>query len=62
MNDFQVMSADAEYSMFGNAHNIVANEETGFVYVVGATAGFNTTYPNNCMGMLTCTRDIYTHI
>jgi choice-of-anchor B domain-containing protein len=28
---------DAVYQGFGNAHNIVANEDTNFVYVVGAT-------------------------
>ncbi len=27
--------ADARYTGFGNAHNIVINEETGFAYVVG---------------------------
>ncbi|MFS4492852.1 choice-of-anchor B family protein [Maribacter sp. 2308TA10-17] len=27
--------ADARYAFFGNAHNIVINEETGFAYVVG---------------------------
>ena len=29
---------------FGNAHNVVANEDTGYVYVVGATdsgSGYN---------------------
>ena len=32
---------------FGNAHNIVANEETGFLYVVGSDqSGF----PNTCSG------------
>lgn len=28
---------DATFKGFGNAHNIVASEETNFVYVVGAT-------------------------
>ena len=30
---------DVLYSEFGNAHNIVANEETKMLYVVGATRG-----------------------
>jgi choice-of-anchor B domain-containing protein len=33
-------SADARYTGFGNAHNIVINEDTGFAYAVG-TSGFN---------------------
>lgn len=33
-------TADAEYTEFGNAHNIVINENTGFAYVVG-TQTFN---------------------
>jgi len=40
---------DSTYSEFGNAHNIVANEETKFLYVVGATNG---DYPKNCKGGL----------
>lgn len=28
-------TADAEYTAFGNAHNIVINEESGFAYAVG---------------------------
>lgn len=36
----QNFDADAQYSGFGNAHNIVINEETGFAYAVG-TATFN---------------------
>ncbi len=31
--------ADARYTGFGNAHNIVINEETGFAYVVGTDRG-----------------------
>ena len=30
-----VFQADARYTGFGNAHNIVINEETGYAYVVG---------------------------
>jgi hypothetical protein len=42
---------DATYKGFGNAHNIVSNEETNFVYVVGATqAGF----PLSCRGNESC--------
>ncbi len=33
-------TADARYTGFGNAHNIVINEETGFAYAVG-TSTFN---------------------
>ncbi len=29
-------TADARYTEFGNAHNIVINEDTGYAYVVGA--------------------------
>lgn len=29
--------ADAEYTEFGNAHNIVINEDTGYAYAVGTT-------------------------
>jgi len=30
-----IFQADARYTGFGNAHNIVINEETGYAYVVG---------------------------
>ena len=42
---------------FGNAHNIVANEETGFLYVVGSTqSGF----PNTCSGkFMRCSMYMY---
>jgi len=36
----QNFDADAHYTEFGNAHNIVINEETGFAYPVG-TSTFN---------------------
>jgi len=42
-------SPDAVSNVFGNAHNIVANEDTNFIYVVGAT---QTTYPQICRGGL----------
>jgi len=32
-------SADTRYTQFGNAHNIVINEDTGFAYIVGAQRG-----------------------
>ena len=32
-----MVEADATADEFGNAHNIVANEDTDFIYVVGAT-------------------------
>ncbi|MEE9361780.1 MAG: choice-of-anchor B family protein [Cellulophaga sp.] len=31
----ETFTADAHYTGFGNAHNIVINEDTGFAYVVG---------------------------
>ena len=34
-NPPETFSADARYTGFGNAHNIVINEETGFAYAVG---------------------------
>lgn len=36
----QNFDADAQYTGFGNAHNIVINEETGYAYAVG-TSTFN---------------------
>lgn len=39
-NPPEEFSADARYTGFGNAHNIVINEETGFGYAVG-TSTFN---------------------
>ena len=42
-----VYLADATHTGFGNAHNIVSNEETNFVYVVGAT---QSGYPLTCRG------------
>ncbi|WP_367183348.1 choice-of-anchor B family protein [uncultured Aquimarina sp.] len=32
-------TADTRYTQFGNAHNIVINEDTGFAYIVGAQRG-----------------------
>lgn len=34
-NPPEIFEADTRYTGFGNAHNIVINEETGFAYVVG---------------------------
>ena len=34
-DDIQVFEADTRYTAFGNAHNIVINEDTGFAYAVG---------------------------
>jgi len=33
----RTFSTDARYSAFGNSHNIVINEDTGYAYVVGAS-------------------------
>jgi choice-of-anchor B domain-containing protein len=49
MTSFAFVEADTLYSEFGNAHNIVANEETKFLYVVGAT---QSSYPGSCSGGL----------
>lgn len=35
----QNFTVDAHYTGFGNAHNIVINEDTGFAYVVGTERG-----------------------
>lgn len=49
MTSFSYVRSDTDYSLFGNAHNIVSNEETGYVYVVGAT---QKTYEYSCKGGL----------
>ncbi len=36
-NPPQTFTEDAHYGQFGNAHNIVINEETGFAYAVGTS-------------------------
>ncbi|MBO6795481.1 MAG: choice-of-anchor B family protein [Balneolaceae bacterium] len=40
--------ADAIYTEFSNAHNIVINETTGFAYAVGATNSVNEDFVNDC--------------
>jgi len=49
MTEFSYVDSDVDYSLFGNAHNIVSNEETGYVYVVGAT---DKNYEFSCLGGL----------
>lgn len=49
MEHFSYVESDTDYSLFGNAHNIVSNEETGYVYVVGAT---QKEYQFSCLGGL----------
>lgn len=51
MTEFSVVESDTDYSLFGNAHNIVSNEETGYVYVVGAT---DKNYEFSCLGTVYC--------
>ncbi len=34
-----IFKEDANYNLFGNAHNIAINEESGYAYVVGVTSG-----------------------
>ncbi len=38
----QMFKADVTYDRINSAHNIVSNEETGFMYVVGASGGGET--------------------
>jgi choice-of-anchor B domain-containing protein len=38
----QVFTPDLTYDRINSAHNIVANEETGFMYIVGGSAGGET--------------------
>ena len=47
---FQILEATAEWLEFGNAHNIVANEETGHVFVVGAVPTIQTIPGITCAG------------
>ncbi len=37
LDGYNVVNPDASSYLFGNAHNIVANDDTDFIYVVGAT-------------------------
>ena len=60
-------SADAHYTGFGNAHNIVINEDSGFAYAVG-TSSFNggphfvdITNPLNPIGVGGYATDDYSH-
>ena len=46
MNNYSVVHADVTTEHFGNAHNVVGNDETDFIYVMGATE--RTAY--NCDG------------
>ncbi|MEX2465952.1 MAG: choice-of-anchor B family protein [Gemmatimonadota bacterium] len=41
-SDPETFEADAHYDRINSAHNIVINEETGFAYAVGASAGGDT--------------------
>lgn len=42
VKDAQTFAPDIVYDRINSAHNIVSNEETGFVYVVGASGGGET--------------------
>ena len=44
MTSLQNVTPDAHYDKIGNSHNIVADEETRFIYVVGATNQSNPKY------------------
>jgi choice-of-anchor B domain-containing protein len=48
-NSIEYFQPDAMNMNFGRSHNIVANEETNFIYVVG---GRQTGYPDTCGGGL----------
>jgi len=67
-------SADARYTQFGNAHNIVINEDTGYAYIVGAQRNSGTyrggplfvniqdpKNPTNAGGFLSGGQRAYTH-
>ena len=43
MNNYSVVDADLTTEHFGNAHNVVGNDDTDFIYVVGATDKTNYT-------------------
>ena len=49
VSDPQTFSETAHYDGFGNAHNIVIDEETGYAYSVGAT---DESYEQTCFGGL----------
>ena len=36
MTEFSYVEADYEYTLFGNSHNIVSDEVTGYVYAMGS--------------------------
>ena len=41
MTEFSYVEADYEYTLFGNSHNIVSDEVTGYVYAVGSWERFD---------------------
>ena len=45
--DFSIVEADFHYKEVGNNHNIVSNEETKYIYIVGAT---DKKYERSCRG------------
>ena len=47
MTSFSYVKSDKDYTLFGNAHNVVSNEETGYIYIVGAT---DKRYTYSCKG------------
>jgi len=52
VNTFTQFTPDAVNKDFGNAHNIVANADSNFVYAVGATQAAADGYPLTCGGGL----------
>ena len=72
-NPPQTFDADTRYTEFGNAHNIVINEDSGFAYIVGAQRGGpfrggplfidirEPKNPKNAGGFLSGGQNAYTH-
>jgi len=52
LNTLTYFKPDAVNTDFGNVHNIVANEDSNFVYAVGATQAAADGYPLTCEGGL----------
>jgi choice-of-anchor B domain-containing protein len=73
-NPPQTFTADTRYTEFGNAHNIVINEDSGYAYIVGAQRNSgpyqggplfiniqNPKNPTNAGGFLSGGQRAYTH-
>lgn len=62
-----IFDSDADYTLFGNAHNLAINEETGIAYAVGSNRCFGGLHmvdirePKNPRGTGCFSADRYTH-